>query len=91
MAGDSTDDKFAPVTAADVTDDKLFVGEFRAFRRETRDILESILRTLQALSRIESRLDTQQDAINENDKRLNDHERRLAALEKPRRKAARKK
>ena len=84
---DTADKKFVPVQADDVTDDKLFVGEFRAFRRETRDILESILRTLQALSRIESRLDTQQDAINENDRRLHDHERRIAALEKkPRRK-----
>ena len=81
---DTADKKFVPVQAHEVSDLSLLPGEFRAFRVEMRDILEQIARQLQTLARIEARLDVQQDT-------LNDHERRLAALEKPRRKSVRRK
>ena len=77
---DTADKKFTPVPVGALSDLDCLPGEFRAFRAEMRDSLEHIARALQTLGRIEARLDVLQDSIN-------DHERRIAALEKkPRRK-----
>ena len=68
------------VRPGELDDLHLLPGEFRAFRREMRDSLDAIARALQTLGRIEARLDAQQDT-------LNDHEHRLAVLERrPKRK-----
>lgn len=77
-------DGLDPVTAADVTDEKLVAGQLRALQREVRDGFESIARSLAAFTRIEERLDVIID-------RQNDFERRLAALEANRPSRARRK
>ena len=84
---DTGDKKFVPHAVGSLGDLELLPKRFDAHAREMRDVLAGILSQLKVLVRIESRMDTQQDAINENDRRIYDHERRLAALEKkPRRK-----
>lgn len=86
-------DAFKPVAGADVTDLALLPGEMRAFRAEMRDEIRAIASTLQALVRIEQRLDVVIDRQNHQDGRLDALERRVTALEsKPkRRKPARRK
>jgi len=88
----STDDKYSPVTAADVTDEKLMVGEFRAFRVEVRDNLDAIRRALETLARIEQRMDVVIDRQNTMDSRLGTLEQRVITLEhKTSRRAPRRK
>ena len=86
-------DSFKPVSPDDVTDLALLPGEFRTFRQEMRDLLESVVRELQALGRIEERIDVIVDRQNESerrertrDERIDDHERRIKALETKKRK-----
>lgn len=80
----SVDDRFEPVTAADVTDERLLVGEFRAFRNEMRSAFELLVtRLLPAIERIEQRLD-------DHDRWRRDTDQRLVALESSARKKTRK-
>lgn len=79
------------VTASDVSDDnpRMIAGQLRALQRDVNAGFESIAQALKAFERIESRLDVIIDRQNETDRRIRDHERRLAALEtrrKPRKK-----
>ena len=92
MSGDD-DAMWKPVAAADVTDDKLVAGQLRALQREVRDGFDAIARSLTAFERIEARLDVLIDRQNVTERRVDDIERRLTALEsKPkRRKPARRK
>lgn len=69
------------VRPEDVTDLALLPGEMRAFRVEMRDEIRSIASTLQALVRIEQRLDVIVDRQNETDKAVADLARRVTALE----------
>lgn len=101
---DDLDDKFAPVTREDVTDEKLVVGEFRAFRNETRDALGSIAGSLNKLTSIDDKLDViidwQADMESRvvrvearqdaNDAAVAEIKERLAALETPKPKRATK-
>lgn len=70
-----------PVLPEDVSDLALLPGEMRAFRVEMRDEMRAIASTLQALVRIESRLDVVIDRQNETDKAVAELARRVAALE----------
>lgn len=81
MSGDDNNAMFRPVVAADVTDLALLPGEMRAFRAEMRDEIRSIASALQALVRIEQRLDVVIDRQNETDKAVADLARRVTALE----------
>lgn len=75
------DKKFLPVTGADVTDEKLMVGEFRAFRRETRDVLSSIVEALKAFTSIDAKLDVIIDRQNHLDDRITRAEERQDAAD----------
>lgn len=74
-------DEFKPLQAGELTDLALLPGEFRAFRRETHDSLESIARALQSLDRIEKRLDVVIDRQNVLEARVDGIDKRLTALE----------
>lgn len=78
---DDVDDKFKPVHAAELTDERGLYGEFRAFRSEMRTALELLtLQLLQLLKR-------QGEKIDDLEERAADHDQRIAALEsRPRRK-----
>lgn len=92
---------FTPVTAADVTDEKLVAGQLRALQRDINTRLDSIDETLKLFGRIDAKLDVIIDRQNETDRRVgalevqqSRTEQRLAALELPkvtRRKPARRK
>lgn len=78
---DDIDDKFKPVHAAELTDERGLYGEFRAFRAEMRTALE--LLTLQLLPLMKR----QGEKIDDLEERVTDTESRIAALEiRPRRK-----
>jgi predicted nuclease with TOPRIM domain len=79
------DKRFEPVTREDVDDEApaMLANHMRALQREMRDGFDSIGRALQALSRIEERLVVVIDRQNHLERRIDDHERRLALLEKP--------
>ena len=76
-----SDDGFKPVTRDDTTDLALLPGEFRAFRSEVRDGLESIARTLQTLGRIEERMTVVIERQNFAEQRVDKLERRLDAVQ----------
>lgn len=90
--GEDVGKSFEPSGAADHTDDnpKVIAQTIRALQRETRAGFESIAEALKAFARIESRLDVLIDRQNETDRRVADHERRLAALESKGRKPRKK-
>lgn len=80
-----SDPRFVPATAADVTDERLLAGEFRAFRTEVRGNLELICnRLLPTLERIEQRLDEQDRWRTEVDRWRRDTDQRIAELERAR-------
>lgn len=91
MSAQDIDEKFRPVQTGELDDLHLLPGEFRAFRREMRDCLESISRTLQSLSRIEERLDIVIDRQNVLEERVVSIEQRVSALEKTRKKPKKRK
>lgn len=77
------DDDYNPVTPFDVSDDnpQAVSHSVRALQREMRDGFDSLGRSLAALTRIEERLVVIIDRQNHSDRRLDEHERRIAALE----------
>jgi hypothetical protein len=81
---------WTPVRPDDVTDLALLPGEMRAFRVEIRDEMRGIASSLQALVRIDGKLDVVIERQNHQDKRLDALETRIAKLEtkgdKPRKK-----
>lgn len=78
---DDVDDKFKPVHAAELTDERGLYGEFRAFRSEMRTALE--LLTLQLLPLMKR----QGEKIDDLEERVTANETRITALEaKPKRK-----
>lgn len=74
-------DDFKTVRPEDVSDLALLPGEMRAFRVEMRDEIRAIASSLQALVRIEGRLDVLVDRQNETDRRLAAVEQRMTVLE----------
>jgi hypothetical protein len=69
MSGD--DEKmWTPVTREDVTDLALLPGEMRAFRVEVRDEIRAIATALQALVRIDGKLDVVIERQNHQDKQI---------------------
>jgi hypothetical protein len=80
--GSVIDDKFIPVQAADVSDLACLPGEFRAFRSEIRTALELLTtQLLPAINRINDRLDDDAIRLNRIEKRHNELDQRVAALE----------
>ena len=78
---DDVDDKFKPVHAAELTDERGLYGEFRAFLSEMRTALE--LLTLQLLPLMKR----QGEKIDDLEERVTANETRITALEaKPKRK-----
>jgi hypothetical protein len=71
-------DEFEPVTAADVTDEKLAAGELRALRAEMRKWFELLI---MRLDRYEGRITTLEMHRVDANERLSSHEIRIAALE----------
>lgn len=72
------------------TEPRVIANHLRALTREMRDGFDAIGRALTVLTRIEERLIVVIDRQNVLERRLDDHDRRLDALEK-RRAAPRKK
>lgn len=78
---DSVDDKFNPVKAGELTDERGLYGEFRAFRAEMRTAFEML--TMQLLPLIKR----QGEEIDDLKERVTATEARLTALEdRPKRK-----
>jgi len=71
-------DEYQPVTAAEVTDEKLVAGELRAFRAEVRTYFE---RLLLKLDTFDARIGLLEEHRIDANARLTDHENRIAALE----------
>jgi len=71
-------DEYQPVTAAEVTDEKLVAGELRAFRAEVRLYFE---RLIMRLDRFEGRITSLEVHRTDANARLDQHEHRIAALE----------
>ncbi len=96
---DDVDSKFEPVTARDVTDEKLVAGQLRALQLEVREGFELMgTRLLTMLERIELKMDVLTDRVTRLERdRIDDREsvlrinERVVALENKRPKRTRRK
>lgn len=94
MSAPPPDDEFKPVTAFDVSDENpaMIANHMRALQREVRAGFEMVTqKLLTAIERLNNRYDITDDRVTALERRATDAERRLEALEKKRRTAARKK